>query len=281
MTLGVALVLVTAALYVRPLIFGTGPSVVGAAPAVGSDIFTFGNAAPLAGGKRTNTSGIWPPAPEDAATEPLGTPGPKPSSSTDFSFMGTVAGADGRPIAWDPCRPIHVVINNAQAPKGADRLLREAIDSVSSATGLQFVIEGQTTETPDERRAPVDEARYGNRWSPVLVAWTDPFAAPRLQGDVAGFAGPIGAPYYTAAQQHWVSGMVALDGPQIRDLMQGSDGWADARAIVMHEFGHLVGLDHVPAADHLMHEQNTGQRAFRRGDLEGLRQLGLGPCFTD
>jgi len=142
------------------------------------------------------------------------------------------------------------------------------------------VIEGATTETPAGRRAPVDSSRYGNRWSPVLVAWTDPSVVPDLKGRVAGLAGPAMAPYYTAAQQHWVSGTVSLDGPQFRDILRRADGTAAARAIVMHEFGHLVGLSHVPVTSQLMYADNIGQRAFGPGDREGLRQLGLGPCFT-
>lgn len=49
----------------------------------------------------------------------------------------------------------------------------------------------------------------------------------------------------------------------------------------MHELGHLVGLGHVPMSDQLMYEDHIGQRAFGAGDREGLRQLGLGPCFTN
>ena len=186
--------------------------------------------------------------------------------------MKTIPGLGGRPVTWDPCRPIHLVLNNAQAPPGADQLLREAAGAVTSATGLQFVIDGPTTETPTANRAPVDKARYGNRWSPVLVAWTDPSVVPDLQGAVAGLAGPAEAPYYTAAQQHWVSGTVDLDGPQFRGILQRVDGWAAARAIVMHEFGHLVGLAHVPVSDELMYQENIGQRTFGPGDREGLRQ---------
>jgi hypothetical protein len=59
------------------------------------------------------------------------------------------------------------------------------------------------------------------------------------------------------------------------------DGRAAARAIVMHELGHLVGLQHVAAPDQLMYERNVGQHDFGSGDREGLRQLGLGPCFTN
>jgi hypothetical protein len=194
--------------------------------------------------------------------------------------LQTLPELGGRPVAWDPCRPIHLVVNNAEAPAGADELIREAAESVSSETGLQFVIEGTTTETPTGRRAPVDQSLYGNRWSPVLVAWTDPSVVPDLQGRVAGVAGPVGAPYYTASQQHWVSGTVSLDGPQIRALLQRADGWAAARAIIMHEFGHLVGLGHVSVQDQLMYESNIGQRDFGPGDREGLRQLGLGLCYT-
>lgn len=114
----------------------------------------------------------------------------------------------------------------------------------------------------------------------MLVAWTHPSVVPDLQGAVAGIAGPVGAPHYTPTQQHWVSGTVHPDGPQFRELLQSVDGSAAARAIVMHEFGHLVGLAHVPAKDQLMYESNIGQREFGPSDAEGLRQLGLGPCFT-
>jgi hypothetical protein len=194
--------------------------------------------------------------------------------------MKTIPALGSRPVTWDPCRPIHLVMNNAQAPAGSDQLIREAAGAVSAATGLQFVIDGPTTETPTPHRPPLDNARYENRWSPVLVSWTDPTVVPDLQGAVTGIAGPVEAPFYTDAQQHWVSGIVDLDGPQFRQILLRADGWAHARAIVMHELGHLVGLAHVPARSELMYPENIGQRTFGPGDREGLRRLGLGPCFT-
>lgn len=222
----------------------------------------------------------WPPVPSDASATPLGRPPGKASSSTEFAFIHTVDGPDGtRPVAWDPCRPVHLVVNNAHAPTGSDKLLREATARISSATGLQFVIDGPTTEAPSTDRKTEDKKRYGNTWSPVLVAWTDPATVPQLKGSVAGLAGPDGAPYFETAQEHWVSGSVNLDGPQLSDALRRPAGWNMARAIVMHELGHLVGLEHVTSRSELMYAETTGRTDFGPGDREGLRQLGLGHCF--
>jgi hypothetical protein len=275
-TVAIALLLAGAALYIRPAIFGNSGSstVVAGVPIPRTDVTSWGNLTPLTRGNPQDTGGIWPPVPPDARSQPLGTPQPKTSSSTHFAFMKAVPGLGGRPVTWDPCRPIHLVVNNAQAPAGSDQLLREAAGAVSSTTTLRFVIDGPTTEPPTANRTPLDKARYGNRWSPVLAAWTDPSVVPELQGAVTGIAGPVEAPYFTDAQQHWVSGIVDLDGPQFREMLQTADGWAHARAIVMHELGHLVGLAHVPVNTELMYPENIGQRTFGPGDREGLRQLG-------
>ena len=186
----------------------------------------------------------------------------------------------GAPVAWDPCRPIHVVVNSAQAPAGADRLLREATAELTEATGLQFVLDGSTTEPPASPRPPTDRTRYGNRWSPVLVAWTDDRQVPQLAGNVVGLGGPVMAPYRGAAEMHFVSGLVYLDGEAIASLARTDDGHRHARAIVMHELAHLVGLTHVDEARELMFPRNEGQTVFGPGDLEGLRRLGGGRCFS-
>ena len=49
--------------------------------------------------------------------------------------------------------------------------------------------------------------------------------------------------------------------------------------MLLHELGHVLGLDHVDNADELMNDDNLGLTAYGPGDLAGLRQLGNGPCF--
>ena len=55
-----------------------------------------------------------------------------------------------------------------------------------------------------------------------------------------------------------------------------------ARAIVLHELGHLVGLAHVANPTQLMlPEASPGVVDFAAGDLTGLAQLGAGACVPE
>lgn len=276
-----ALLIVGGALVARPLVFpsdGPIPSIGG--PHSPSDIIGgVASLPPVTTGSDGTIPGT-PPAADDAQSRPLGIPPAPRSASKDYRFMATKAGL-GTPVTFDPCRPIHVVVNSAAAPPGADRLLREAMAEVSDATGLVFTLEGETTEQPTLPRQNMDQGRYGNRWSPVLVAWTDPSVIPRLGGTVVGLGGPVGAPYIETRDQYYASGTVYLDGPAFAEIItRPRVGWDQARAIVMHELTHLVGLTHVEATTELMHQGNsTKVHSFGPGDLEGLRQLNPGRCF--
>jgi hypothetical protein len=110
----------------------------------------------------------------------------------------------------------------------------------------------------------------------VLVAWSDEGEVPDLKGRVAGVGGSAAA---TRAGHDWfVTGSVILDGADLADVVQRRTGRAQVRAVIMHEFGHLLGLDHVRAADELMHVSNVGMTAFGPGDRAGLAALGSGEC---
>ena len=213
----------------------------------------------------------------EEASAPLGQPPPHAGASDKFSFMRVRPGS-ATPVAYDPCRPIHLVVNARTAPPKGEVVLNEALDSVRRATGLAIVVDGSTDEAPNPKRPPYQPDRYGDRWAPVLVAWSDPVESPALAADVAGTGGSLALA--VGDDQVYVTGAVTLDGPQIGQILDRRGGGPQARAVILHELGHLVGLDHVADTTQVMSPQRTPDRvSYAAGDLSGLALLGQGKCF--
>ena len=216
------------------------------------------------------------PTPQKAtAQHPLGVPRAAPAVPGPYAFLARQRSGD--PIAYDPCRTIPYVVNTRTAPSAAKSLVADAIEHMHDVTGLNFVSEGVTDEHVSGMRAPFQPDRYGDRWAPVLITWSDETEFPELAGDVAGLGGST--PLFNGlGPAVYVSGIVVLDGPQIDDIIHSSyTGKLQARAIVVHELGHLVGLDHVDDPSQLMNGTG-GTVDLQSGDLAGLAQLGAGPC---
>ena len=207
------------------------------------------------------------PVPPDAAAVPLGVPVPAPPGEGGYAFLHQHA---GRPVAFDPCRPLHYVVRPDGAPPAASRLVAQAAAQLSAATGLVLVDDGSTTEAPSERRAPHQPDRYGDRWAPVLIAWSTAEQDPGLAGSVAGYAGPH-ALDPDGRGPRLVTGQVVLDAAAADPSSQ--------LMILLHELGHLAGLDHVPDPADTMHARSALMSSYTPGALRGLHQLGQGRCF--
>lgn len=236
----------------------------------------------------------WPSPQSDPSPAPLGSPAPVPGAGGPHAFLAMQP--DGlTPVAYDPCRPIHYVTRPG-GPAEGDVLIREALATVSTATGLRFVDDGTTDEAPSEDRAAFQPDVYGDRWAPVLFAWSDAVESPRLgeidpadpQADPAGYAGSTMVGLEPADDGSdgtplvFVSGSVTLDGPDLARIAEGPDGRAIVRSIIQHEVAHLVGLAHVEDRGQLMHPvTQPGLTGFAAGDLEGLAALGRGDCFPE
>lgn len=220
------------------------------------------------------------PTPRDASSgTPLGRPATPPADPGPFRFVAVQPGTSV-PVTYDPCRAIPYVVNDRTAPPGAEGLIEEAVAEIARITGLRFVDEGSSDEPAVASREPFQPDRYGDRWAPVLVAWTDPDEHPDLTGDVAGLGGSNHLMGPTLEREVFVSGNVLLDGPQLATILGEPEGSEQVRAIIIHELAHLVGLDHVDDPTQLMNP--TGSREVTMpasGDVMGLIQLGQGTCL--
>jgi hypothetical protein len=201
----------------------------------------------------------------------VGVPAPVAPGEGGFAFL--VPGADGAPVAFDPCRPVHWVLRPDGEPPGGRAVVEQAFAEVSRATGLRFVFDGLTDEAPAEERARVQPYRYGERWSPVLVAWSTEHEVAALSGRRVGSGV---ASWTDAGGRRLVSGQLVLDRVDL------TDGRGELRPLAagtaLHELAHVVGLGHVDDRAQLMHPVMGERGAFGDGDLRGLHALGSVPC---
>lgn len=219
-----------------------------------------------------------PPPGREEADSPLGTPEEPPVASGSYKFLAT--NDDGTPVGYSPCRPLHYVSNARLAPAGAESLVEEAIGTIARATGIRFINDGPTTEEPSEDRDPYQPEIYGERWAPLLIAWTTPDAAPKLKGQVIGTGGST---HYSfgGGPKTFVSGSLDLDAPQIAGELGRPEGAAYAKAVILHELSHVMGLEHVNDPTQLMYPEIGTPDGLAAGDLNGLYRLGRAACRKD
>lgn len=227
-----------------------------------------------ADGDRTDT----PPPGLEEQDKPLGTPRKPETASTSYKFLAT--NGDGTPVGYSPCRPLHYVINAALAPQGAERLVEDSIRTISEATGIKFINGGPTSEAPSPTRAPYQKNLYGDRWAPLLIAWTTPEHAPQLKGPVIGTGGSTHFSFGDGPKS-FVTGSLELDAPQIAEDLDRPEGAAYATAVILHELGHVMGLEHVDDPAQLMYPEIGAPDGLADGDLNGLYQLGHAQCRKD
>lgn len=214
------------------------------------------------------------PAPEPAEGRPL--PAVPVTTTGSYAFLHTTA--EGAPVGYDPCRPVRYVVRPDGMPDGGQAVLDEAVAVVRAATGLALVPVGTTDEPPLLERPLIQPERYGGSWAPVLVAWSDEATVAELAGQVAGVGGSAAVPGSDGQGTWLAAGRLVLDGEDIGALLEREGGEEQARAIVVHELAHVLGLDHVEDPAELMHPVTSHRTDLGPGDRQGLALLGQVAC---
>lgn len=215
-----------------------------------------------------------PTQPEQSQGSDEGTGSAGTGGGDGYAFVRTRG--DGEPVRWSTCEPIRYVVRPDREPDGARDLLEESLQRITDATGLEFEATGTTDEAPARQRGLYQPDRYGDRWAPVLVAYSTPDEDSRLSGAAAGYGGPALVRVGTGTPRY-VSGTVVFD----VDEMTSMGGQDAMQAVMLHELGHLVGLAHVDDRGQLMNPTLYGRETtdLQEGDLAGLEILGDGECY--
>jgi hypothetical protein len=229
----------------------------------------------LAEGPIPSSSPI-PTGTPSSSLSPTPTSSPRPRVDGEFRFLQRVAGA---PVRWNPCDTITYAVNTtgASSPVRAD--LRAAIRRVTRATGIRFRSVGVTRET-FVRAYQRMRFRGVIRKAALIMIWVDHDdyqAILRLLGDPRpsiAFAKTMAGLY--AHRDQYFGGIVVMDGDAT--ARRGFGDFYAHGSVLLHELGHIMGLDHVKDPDQLMYsgrDPNFRVRDFGEGDLEGLRRLGV------
>jgi hypothetical protein len=212
------------------------------------------------------------------------------ASGEQFSVHSwTDPNGDHHRIRWDPCTTVTYAVNVRKAgvsPKARKSALadtREAMRRAAARTGLTFQFVGRTTEIPkDAAKSWSDRQKAAE----IVIAWVDQHRAatrsnlliPSGGGYVSGTGGWVWKAWTLKSQWELAigRGFVVINSDHNGRYSRGFGSGYTRGALLLHEIGHSLGLDHVGSTSELMYPQmlDRASSGYKSGDRTGLKKLG-------
>lgn len=199
-------------------------------------------------------------------------------------------------VRWAPCTvtatgtQTHYItyrVNTAGVPSRV-KLVKLALAKLTTASGLQFRYLGQTSYIPRNATihyvtgnrvvfdAAEERARTG---AELVVAWAKRSATNLLTATEAGVGTDSWSGSYKAQLRIVQAAVVMKRGVSLKP---GFTAGSSVGALLLHELGHAVGLNHVSLRSQIMYPTigSWSRAGYHYGDLAGLRLVGRAAgCF--
>lgn len=201
---------------------------------------------------------------------------------------------DGRSVVarWNPCQKVVTykvnTIHSAKTKSGRAKALRDvkgAFSRLSAATGIKFRYTGASKLIPKSTSSSTWQARQ--KHAEIYVAWVKQSKSSSRtnllgrsgRGWAAG-SGGYAYKFWRVGDDPWKGaigrGFVVLDGGQNSKFKAGFGKGTTRGDLLLHELGHVMGLNHVGSQSQVMYPTIKKRTAstYRAGDRAGLARLG-------
>lgn len=221
---------------------------------------------------RSKRVGVYPPY------VPIGNP-------KDFDFIH--GNSVRKNYRFNPCQTINYRLNSKDVGPTGRALVKTALLQVTWATGIRFRYVGKSNLIPYN----MGKRKHYPRGTDLVIAWATHAEVPDfVRRTAAGFGGPqwLYPARNSKGQRVWMTTEAGVT--------LSTDHWhtefahsffdntrATAGELILHEVGHALGLDHVPAASQEIMNGRSYYRypdgyykgLYNHGDLNGLSKVGL------
>jgi len=206
---------------------------------------------------------------------------PASAATATYSVQYVTLGNGHKVVArWNPCRTHTYKVNLASIPSATRTTVlaetKAALRVLATKTGMSFTYTGATTEVPRL-------GSYAKQSADIVIAFTTPLKSNYLYGTADARGGNTATmrsmtsgttTTYTAAI---VKGFVVVNTAKLLHSYKAGFGTGPRRGnLMLHELGHVVGLNHVSNVRLLMNPtlSSYSPNGYAVGDAAGLTVVG-------